>query len=191
MPRIARAVMPGTPHHVTHRGNNPQAVFFVNDDRRAYLATLREQCERHRVALHGYCLMGNHVHLVVTPRTADGLGRAIGDAHRRHSTYINRLHGRSGHLWAGRFYSCPLDEVHFWRTLVYVERNPVRAQMVRGAWTYGWSSAAAHVTGENGVGLLDLREWHRATRRLNWRAELTRAEDGEIKEMVLNVSVMQ
>src|SRR5215510_8848881 len=118
MPRIARVVIPGVPHHVTHRGNNKQAVFFVDDDRRAYLDTLRELCDRFRVILHGYCLMTNHVHLVLTPKTTDGLARAVGTAHVRHSAYINRLHGRSGHLWAGRFHSCALDEIHFWRTLV-------------------------------------------------------------------------
>lgn len=95
MPRIARVVMSGIPHHGTHRGNNRQDVFFVDDDRRAYLDTLGEQCRRFSVALHGYRQKPNHVHLVLTPRTADGLARAVGRVYVRHSHYINRLHGRS------------------------------------------------------------------------------------------------
>jgi len=180
MPRIARIVVPDVPHHVTHRGNNRQPVFFVHDDRRAYLDTLREQCDHFRVALLGYCLMTNHVHLVLTPATAHGLARAVGTTHVRHASYINRLHGRSGHLWAGRFFSCPLDEVHFWRTLVYVERNPVRAKLTRRAWTYPWSSAAVHVGDRPNDGLLDVADWRQATRRLDWRAELTRPEDAAL-----------
>ena len=179
MPRIARVIVPGSPHHVTHRGNNRQTVFFVNDDRRFYLDTLREQCDRFSVAIDGYCLMSNHVHLVLTPKTADGLARAIGTAHTRHSLYINRLHGRTGHLWAWRFFSCPLDDVHFWRTLVYIERNPVRAKMVRRAWLHPWSSAAAHVGDATESELLDLRAWRRIASRLNWREELIHADDKE------------
>ncbi len=185
MPRIARVVIPNAPHHITHRGNNRQATFFVDDDRRVYLDTLREQCSRFGVALAGYCLMTNHVHLVLIPRSADGLARAVGQAHRRHSNYINRLRRRSGHLWANRFYSCPLDDVHFWRTMVYVERNPVRARLVRRAWRYPWSSAAAHVGedesgGDGGAGMLEMAAWRQAARRLNWRNELTRPEDEDV-----------
>ena len=177
MPRIARVVIPRVPHHITHRGNNRQAIFFVDDDRRVYLENLHENCRRYGLILHGYCLMTNHVHLVLTPPSADALARAIGRAHLRHSLYINRLHGRTGHLWAGRYYSCALDAVHFWRTLVYVERNPVRARMRRSAWTYPWSSAAAHVEASGENGLLDMAEWRRAARRLNWKHELARPED--------------
>jgi putative transposase len=109
MPRSARIVIPDVPHHVTQRGNNGQDVFFTDDDRRTYLATLRDRCEAADVRVLGYCLMTNHVHLIVVPSHEDGLAEAIGRTHFVHTQYVNRLHGRSGHLWQGRFYSCPLD----------------------------------------------------------------------------------
>ena len=85
MPRVAGIVIPGQPHHVVQRGNNRQDVFFVDDDRRAYLEFLREHCERFGFSLFGYCLMTNHVHLVGTPAAEDSLAKAIGPAHFRHS----------------------------------------------------------------------------------------------------------
>ncbi len=143
MPRIARAVIPGVPHHVVQWGNNHEGVFFADDDRRAYLEFLAERAERFELEVLGYCLMTNHVHLVVRPYTEDALGKGVGRTHFRHSQYVNRFHGRSGHLWQGRFHSCALDEEHFWWALRYVEQNPVRAELVRRAWEYGWSSGPA------------------------------------------------
>ncbi len=104
MPRMARIVIPGQPHHVVQRGNNRQDVFFVDDDRRAYLEFLREHCERFGFNVLGYCLMTNHIHLVGTPASEDSLAKAIGRTHFRYSQYVNRLHGRSGHLWQNRFF---------------------------------------------------------------------------------------
>ena len=91
------------------------------------VGTLRDRCDAAGVRVLGYCLMTNHVHLIVVPSHEDGLAEAIGRTHFVHTQYVNRLHGRSGHLWHGRFYSCPLDETHLWRSMVYIERNPVRA----------------------------------------------------------------
>src|SRR4051812_10110037 len=105
MPRVARIVLADIPHHITQRGNNRQDVFFVDDDRRAYLAILAEQFRRYGVAVLGYCLMTNHVPLIVIPRTADALAKAIGRTHWLYPQYVNRLHRRSGHLWQNRFYS--------------------------------------------------------------------------------------
>ena len=155
MPRNARTVIPGLPHHVTQRGNNRQNVFFVDGDRLRYLDLLGAQCAREGVRLLAYCLMTNHVHLVAIPRREDSLQRAVGRTHYLYTQYVNRLHGRSGHLWQGRFFSCVLDEPHALETVRYVERNPVRTKMTRAPWTYRWSSAAAH-TGTGGArGLLD------------------------------------
>jgi putative transposase len=159
MPRVARIVLPGQPHHVTQRGNNRQDVFFVDDDRHAYLDLLQAHGERFGFTVLGYCLMSNHVHIVGTPTRADSLAKAIGRTHFRYSQYINRRHRRSGHLWQNRFFSCALDEVYLWRTLCYVERNPVRAKLVRRAWAYPWSSASVHVSGTAPTGLLDLSGW--------------------------------
>jgi putative transposase len=159
MPRTARIVVPGVAHHITQRGNNRQDVFFTDDDRRFYLKTLREQAERFGLAVTGYCLMTNHVHLIVTPEDEDSLARTIGTTHLIYSQYVNRLHGRSGHLWQNRFYSCPLDGAHEVAAVRYAERNPVRARMVRLPWRYRWSSAAAHIGERDQTGLLDLAKW--------------------------------
>jgi len=105
MPRFARVVIPGCAHHVTQRGNNRQAVFFVEDDYRVYLELLAHQAARHDLRINGYCLMPNHVHLVATPRQETSLSRAVGRTHYLYTQYINRLHGRSGHLWQSRFFS--------------------------------------------------------------------------------------
>lgn len=175
--RVARIVIPDVPHHVTQRGNNRQDVFVVHDDYRVYLDLLAELAELNRVKIHGYCLMTNHVHLVATPPSAHVLAATVGRTHFRYSQYINRLHGRSGHLWQGRFYSAALDEERFWWALRYVERNPVRARVVRRAWQYPWSSAAAHVGETRGDELIDLRAWRRRSARLDWRAVLCEPED--------------
>jgi putative transposase len=105
---------------------------------------LREQSLRYGLVVHAYCLMTNHVHLVATPRSEDSLAKAVGRTHWLYTQAINRLHGRSGHLWQNRFHSCPLAHGHYWAAMRYVERNPVRARLCRFAWEYPYSSAAAH-----------------------------------------------
>ena len=147
MPRIARVVCPGVPHHVTQRGNRRGTVFFTDEDRRGYLQLLREYSVRHAVEVLAYCLMSNHVHLVVVPTTAYGLHRALKPLHMRHAQRVNRACGWSGHLWQGRYFSSALDEAHLWAAIRYVERNPVRAGMTRRAQDFPWSSATAHCGG--------------------------------------------
>ncbi len=97
MPRAARIVIPGCPHHVTQRGNNRQDVFFVEDDRRAYLSIFSEQSRRFGLTVQGYCLMSNHVHLVVTPRDVDSLAKAVGRTHWHYTRQINALDEFRGH----------------------------------------------------------------------------------------------
>lgn len=177
MPRVARIVIEDLPHHITQRGNNRQDVFFTDDDRRVYLALLKDRSETYGLHLLGYCLMTNHVHIVAVPRSADALAGAIGRTNFLYAQYVNRLHGRTGHLWQNRFYSCALDEVHLWRTLSYVERNPVRAKMVRLPWRHRWSSAAAHIGEADASGLLDLDEWRATWTPAKWKRELARVED--------------
>jgi putative transposase len=187
MPRVARIVLPGVPHHITQRGNNRQDVFFVDDDRRAYLAILGEQAERFGLTVQGYCLMGNHVHLIATPSTAESLAKAVGRTHFLYTQYINRRHGRSGHLWQNRFYSCALGEPHLWLAMRYVERNPVRAKLVRLAWKYPWSSAAAHVNEGPPAGCLDLSGWASAWSASKWRNELrSPPEDDQVAALRLS-----
>jgi len=144
MPRLPRIVVPEIPHHVTQRGNNKQDVFFVDDDKRVYLELLHAQSERYGFRIYGYCLMTNHVHVIGTPASEDSLAKALGRTHFLYTQYVNRMHGRSGHLWQNRFYSCAMDEEHSLKALCYVELNPVRAGMAAHAWEYPWSSARAH-----------------------------------------------
>jgi len=144
MPRIARVVAPGLPHHVTQRGNRRADVFFDKPDRRRYLSLLAAYAERHGVAIWAYCLMSNHVHFVAVPAEGESLGRTYRDTHQAYAAWLNRKMGQSGHLWQGRFFSCVLDDPHLWAAARYVERNPVRAGLVTRAEDWPWSSAAAH-----------------------------------------------
>lgn len=143
MVRMARIVAAGVPHLVTQRGNRQQRTFFCDDDYRLYQNLLAEHCRRSRVEVWAWCLMPNHVHLVVVPTSSDGLARAIGDTHRTYSRHVNRREGWTGYLWQGRFASCALDETYSLLALRYVERNPVRTGLVGDVAGWPWSSARA------------------------------------------------
>jgi REP element-mobilizing transposase RayT len=123
MARIARVVAPGLPHHVTQRGYRRQDVFFSKADCALYLDILQHHCAKERVAILGYCLMPNHVHLIAVPKAADALSRAIGETHRRYSRHINTAQEWQGHLWQGRFSSFPMDESHLLMAARYIERT--------------------------------------------------------------------
>jgi putative transposase len=144
MSRIARIVVPGFPHHVTQRGNRWADTFETDEDREAYLRFLKKYCAKRSLSVWAYCLMSNHVHLVVVPQKEASLSRALRDAHAVYAMYFNSRTRLSGHVWQGRFFSCPLDESHLWAVVRYVELNPVRAGLVERAEDYPWSSAAAH-----------------------------------------------
>jgi len=109
MARMARVVAANVPHHVTQRGNRRQQVFFSDDDYQTYLTLLAQSCRQANVAVWAYCLMPNHVHLILVPRDADGLRAALADAHRRYSREINFREGWRGYLWQGRFASFPIN----------------------------------------------------------------------------------
>jgi putative transposase len=145
MARIARVVLPGYPHHITQRGVRSIPVFFTDADRHEYLRLQREQGERFGVKFISYCLMTNHVHLVAIPKDEKALSRAVGEAHRLYTRRINFREKVRGYLFQGRFFSCPLDSGYLLAAVRYVERNPVRANIVKQAWDYKWSSAAYHV----------------------------------------------
>jgi putative transposase len=149
MARTARVVAPGFPHHVIQRGNRKQPVFFRDDDYRHYIRVMSEWCGRHRVAVWAYCLMENHVHLVLVPETPEGLARAVGEAHRRYTRHINQRKGWTGYLWQGRFASFPMDERYLLAAVRYIELNPVRAGIAGSPLDYRWSSARAHIKGRD------------------------------------------
>lgn len=129
---------------MTQRGNRRGMVFFNDVDRRCYLRLLHEYCTRHEVEVLAYCLMENHVHMVVVPATNQALHRTLKPLHMRHAQNVNRREGWSGHLWQGRYFSSVLDDAYCWAAIRYVERNPVRAGLVLRAQDYPWSSAPAH-----------------------------------------------
>jgi len=149
MARMARVVAAGVPHHVAQRGNRRQQVFFCDADYEGYLSLLAEGCAAARVAVWAYCLMPNHVHLILVPRDEDGLRAALGEAHRRYTRAINFREGWRGYLWQGRFSSFPMDENYLLACARYIELNPVRAKLAANARGWRWSSARAHLAGRD------------------------------------------
>ncbi len=131
MARLARVSVPGFPYHVTHRGNHGAAIFFDDEDREVYMALLEEYARRYGLKLWAYCLMSNHVHLLVVPGSENSMANALGRAHMRYARWTNKKLSRVGHLWANRFYSTVLDDSHLWTAVRYVEMNPVRANAWR------------------------------------------------------------
>jgi len=176
MPRVARTVLPGIPHHVTQRGNRRQPTFFSDGDYALYLRLLRFWCARAQTEVWAWCLMPNHVHLILVPSHADGLRAALAPTHRRYTWEINQREGWRGHLWQSRFASFPMDEEHVYACLRYVELNPVRAGLVARPEDWRWSSARAHLgLGRDGVTALAAG----AERIDDWRAFLAAGLDEE------------
>jgi putative transposase len=149
MARLRRFVAAGFPHHVTQRGNRRQTIFFEPADYAVYRDLLAERCHKASVEVWAYCLMPNHVHLVLTPSTPDGLARAIGETHRQYTGFVNARARWTGHLFQGRFSSVALDEAHLVAAARYVALNPVRARLVACAQDWAWSSARAHLAGRD------------------------------------------
>ena len=172
MARLARGVIPGVAHHVTQRGNRRLPVFFGDDDRRLYLGLLGTGLAAGRVRCLAWCLMDNHVHLILVPDAADGLRAALAEAHRRYSRAINFREGWRGYLFQGRFASYPMDDAHLMAAVRYVERNPVAAGMVTRAEDWRWSSARSHLAERRTPddGLTDVAALGRHV--ANWRAML-------------------
>jgi len=149
MPRLARVVVPGYPHHITQRGNRRQPTFLRAEDYQVYLDLMAEWCAELEVQIWAYCLMPNHVHLIAVPACEDGLRRAIGEAHRRYTRHVNFREGWRGHLWQGRFASSVMDDEYLLAAARYVELNPVRAGFAAEPGAYPWSSAQAHLRGRD------------------------------------------
>lgn len=163
MSRHARIVCPGFLYHITQRGNYQQNVFRDGNDRVRYLNFLQKSAVKYGLDVFAYCLMINHVHFIVVPNKTYSLARTFGIAHKRYAQYFNEKRNVKGHLWQGRFYSCILHGTHMREAVRYVERNPVRANLVTNAWDYPWSSARAHVKGNKNtfgaVKLSDVKEY--------------------------------
>lgn len=155
MARLARVILPGYPHHITQRGNRRQDVFFKDEDYLYYLELLKHWCHEEKIEVWCYCLMTNHVHLIVTPRKSSNLSRAIGETHRRYTRMINFRENWRGYLWQGRFASFPMDKRYLLKAAAYVELNPVKAKMVKKPEDYRWSSVHAHLDGVDPLGIVD------------------------------------
>jgi putative transposase len=149
MARLARVVAAGAPHHVTQRGNRRQQVFFGDGDYALYKSLLDESCRAAGTKVWAYCLMPNHVHLILVPSDEDGLRAALGEAHRRYTRHVNFRKGWHGFLWQGRFASFPMDENYLLACARYIELNPVRAKLARRPRDWKWSSARAHLAGKD------------------------------------------
>lgn len=191
MPRRARILLPGVPVHLIQRGNNRSACFYAEEDYRFYLDHLNEQAAKHGCTIHAYCLMTNHVHLLLTPEKDDSLGKLMKALGQRYVQYVNRTYRRSGTLWEGRFRSCLLQqEAYVLACYRYIELNPVRACMVEHPAEYRWSSYRANAQGEESSIVphplylalgQQIEERHAAYREL-FRYELERGVIDEIRQ---------
>lgn len=149
MPRMARLVLPDITLHVVQRGHDRRNCFFEDADYLAYLGYLAEFAGKYACSVHAYCLMTNHVHMLITPRAPDSCAQLMKYLGQHHVQRINSRRGRSGTLWEGRFYSCPVTtERYVLACYRYIELNPPRAGMVLHPSEYRWSSYRENVAGE-------------------------------------------
>jgi len=183
MPRMARAVVPGVPHHVTQRGDRRENVFLARGDYQHYISLLREYSAPRGLEVIAYCLMPNYVHLVAVPHRSDSLATVLKPVHQRLAEYVNWAHGMAGGRWQGRFFSCPLDDRHTATAVRYFELNPVRTGLVREAESYHWSNAAAHA----GLSSDDIQTSSEMLGVRDWRACLRQTDEDElIQQLRLN-----
>ena len=172
MARRLRFAPPDYPLHVTQRGNYGQKVFYSRGDRDFYCELLERHAGQCQIRVLGYCLMPNHVHLIVIPLAPDALSDFMARLAGEYAQYLNGRLGRRGHLWAARYYACVLDRAHLLRALRYVDENPVRAKFVRDAADFAWSSAAAHCGLAKAPAFLDVAAFRERIEFLDWRAML-------------------
>jgi putative transposase len=145
MARHPRLVFPDVALHIMQRGNNRQDCFYQDNDRLVYLSVLRDVARLRRCAIHAYCLMTNHVHLLVTPPGAEACALFMRDLGRCYAAYFNRRYSRTGSLWERPFKSCLVESAAYVLNCYrYIERNPVRAHMVEAPSAHPWSSFAGN-----------------------------------------------
>jgi putative transposase len=148
MPRIPRIVGVGHPHHIIQRVNNRENIFLNYKDYEKYLSFLSRYSEEKGAAVFAYCLMPNHVHLLVTPSGEEVLAKMMQGVTLCYTQYFNREKGRTGRLWECRYHSTVIDaERYLWAVSRYIENNPVRAGIVKKPEDYPYSSAKAHILG--------------------------------------------
>jgi putative transposase len=148
MARLARLVVPGLPHHVTQRGNGRQKVFYTDSDYQLYLKLLTEAANLAEVTCMGYCLMPTHLHIILVPKTEDGLRECLAKANRAYAGIINGRRKVTGHFWQGRYGSTAMDDAHLYEALRYVLMSPVKAKLADKPEQWRWSSAQAYLKGK-------------------------------------------
>jgi REP-associated tyrosine transposase len=150
MPRKPRMYLPGIPAHVVQRGNNRDACFYADDDYQYYLEVLGRGCRRYGVQLHAYCLMTNHVHLLMTQAHENiGISQVMQHIGRLYVAHINKTYRRSGTLWEGRHKASLVDaDTYLLMCYRYIELNPVVANLVTSPDQYRWSSYTWHAWGQ-------------------------------------------
>jgi putative transposase len=179
MARIARVVVGGHPHHLTQTGVRSIAIFRHDGDRQTYLAFMAEETQRLDVEVLAYCLLRKQLNLVLLPQDADGLARAVGNAHRRYTRTRNFAEGVRGYLFQGRFSSCVLDERHLLAAVRYVETLPVRDRTVKKPEEFAWSSARFHLGLRKSDPLVSDRRLRGLVK--NWR-QFLREDDPEAEK---------
>ncbi len=182
MPRLARIVVEGYPHHITQRGNNRETVFFDDNDRNKYLELLCKYSKECSCSIHSYCLMSNHSHLLVIPSEKENLSNMMQKLSLRYTQLFNERYKRTGRLWECRFHSCLVDkDSYLWAVCRYIEINPVRAKIVSSAEAYPWSSVRCNILGEKN----DLIEkgWLTEKERIEYQDFLLHSQDSTEKEI--------
>jgi putative transposase len=141
MARLPRLTVTGYPHHVILRGNNRQDIFRTAADYQRMLDLLFEQSRAHKVDIHAYVLMSNHLHLLLTPQEDQALPKMMQAVGRSYVQVFNKVHARTGTLWEGRYRSTLIQtDRYLLACMAYIDLNPVRAQMVAQPEDYEWSS---------------------------------------------------
>lgn len=183
MPRIARIIAPGYPHHVTQRGNNRAVVFFDDEDRQTYLKILAVNARKHSLQIWAYCLMDNHFHILAVPENESALARGIGVTNLVYTQYLNRKRNQSGRIWQNRFFSCVVgDDIYLWSVARYIERNPLKARLAKRPEAYRWSSAKAHLADADDT-LLSSPSWLTQPERADY-SKFVKDKNNELDEML-------
>lgn len=183
MSRTARLVRSGVVFHVTARGNYQQNIFRLADDRYVYLNLLERHAGNEGLRILGWCLMSNHVHLLVVPQDDGSLASTMRRTQGEYARFVNRRDMRAaGHLWQARYYSCPLDGDAVWAALRYIECNPVRAGVVATANASNWSSAVFHCGRAPSPAFLEMDDWRQVWCPERWQSVLELGEEERAEE---------
>ena len=160
MPRSIRLYLLDYPHHVTQRGINKEQIFFDEEDYNMMLKYLKEASEKTSSEIWAYCLMPNHIHLLLVPKVEHGLGRCLHLSTFRYAQYFNKKYARTGRLWQNRYYSSIVEvETYLWAVARYIETNPLRSGLVKSPEEWRWSSASFHLNGTPDELIKETSDW--------------------------------